>query len=154
MFDWLKKNPPSPYQGIDFQVHGGAPYHVNSGGSSSCYGYIGGQHACSIEGIQVNANTLQTNHFALHDAFIGTGMGERCLRAFAELIAAQNPQINRIELSIYQTTSSVKKCSVTLKKVADARETLLVTLGAVGITKVHQNPDCWEVTGVWQKAQW
>ncbi|WP_434136854.1 hypothetical protein JQR88_25030 (plasmid) [Pseudomonas luteola] len=152
MFSWFKKVE-KPEEGLHFRIHRNTPYDpsVNHG---EYYGYIGHDHICTLERTEHKGNTLKVNHFALHDPFIGKGMGEYCLRAFAARVANSIPGIDTINFALYQSTEETKSDLASLKKLAAAREALLVKIGAVNILKIQVNSECLEVTGSWPKALW
>jgi hypothetical protein len=152
MFGWFKKVE-KPEEHLHYRIHGNTPYdpRVNHG---EYYGYIGHEHVCTFERIELIESTVKVNHFALHEAFIGQDWGETCLRTFAASVASQIPNINKIDFGLYQSTEGTKADLVKLKKLADAREALLKKIGASEITKTQLNSECWEVTGSWPKDFW
>lgn len=52
--------------------------------------------------ISIKGTVLTVNHFAVQDNWIGKGKVELCLRAFAQMIAAQAPHITTIQFALYK----------------------------------------------------
>jgi hypothetical protein len=138
---------------IFFASRGMEPY-IFTKYPSDCYGYINGAHVCTFENMRIEADFLHIEHFALRIDQIGKKLGEKCLRDFAVLVELQLPHIDYISFSLYRSTSKTKNCQRKLLKLANARKTLLKTLGARDIEQNKPNNECYNVTGKWYKNEW
>ena len=141
------------YNGIHFVGIGEANYFLTTR-AADCYGYINGVPVCTFETMDVNGDFLHIEHFALRSNLIGRNLGEKCLRAFADLVRTQQPSIKCISFSLYRSTSKTKECESRLLKLANARKNLLEKIGAVDISFKKPNQECYDVTGKWYKSQW
>lgn len=72
----------------------------------------------------------------------------------AKLISKQDKKITEIRFDLSRSTSGTKLCSISLKKLADARESLLLIINAQNVKSTQTDLECFEVVGIWHKEDW
>jgi predicted GNAT family acetyltransferase len=130
-----------------------SPYRFGAeGGDSACNVFVGDTHVASFEALSYGATTLRVDHFATTGNMRGKGLGEPCLRTFAQKLALENISINIIQFDLGRVAGNPSQSDI--QDLADAREKLLTKIGALNITKFRPNNSRIVVQGTWNKASW
>jgi hypothetical protein len=85
-----------------------------------------------------NSDEINIDHFAVAGKYAGGKLGKDCLELLARSVKLQCPDVKSIKFELYRKSGPPSQAD--LQKLADARQELLIKVGAINVAQKQCKP--------------